>query len=83
MPEPVYGDALSRRLPDYVRLDARLTRFQQLGGRMAVFYLEILNVLDRDNAAIIVYDADWENPRTLGSFFSDRTLVAGMELQLR
>lgn len=83
LPEPVYGDALSRRLPDYVRLDARLTRFQQIGGRMAVFYLEILNVLDRDNAAAIVYDADWENPRTLGSFFSDRTLVAGMEIQLR
>ena len=64
--EPVYGDALSRRLPDYVRLDARLTRFQQLGGRMAVFYLEVLNVLDRDNAAAVVYDAEWKNPRTLG-----------------
>ena len=29
---------------------------------MAVFYLEVLNVLDRDNAAIVVYDAEWENP---------------------
>jgi tetratricopeptide (TPR) repeat protein len=82
-PAPVYGEAHSRRLPDYARLDARLTRFQSLGGRMAVFYLEVLNVLDRDNAATVVYDSDWKNPRTLGSIFADRTLVAGVELQLR
>jgi hypothetical protein len=50
---------------------------------MAVFYLEVLNVLDRDNAATVVYDSDWKNPRTLGSIFADRTLVAGVELQLR
>lgn len=82
-PEPVYGEAMSRRLPDYVRLDARLTRFQRFGGRLAVFYLEVLNVLDRENASTVLYDADWKNPRTLGSFFSARTLVAGVELQLR
>ncbi|HJR53435.1 MAG TPA: hypothetical protein VJ982_06950 [Gemmatimonadota bacterium] len=82
-PEPVYGDAMSRRLPDYFRLDARLTRFQRLGGRLAVFYLEVLNVLDRENASAIVYDADWRNPRTVGSVFDTRTLVAGVELELR
>jgi hypothetical protein len=31
----------------------------------------------------VVYDQDWENPRTVGSFFSDRTLVAGVEIDLR
>lgn len=82
-PEPVYGAAMSDRLPTYFRLDARLTRFQRLGGRLAVFYLEALNVLDRPNASAVVYDQDWANPRTVGSFFSDRTLVAGIEIDLR
>jgi hypothetical protein len=40
-------------------------------------------VLGRENASTVVYDADWKNPRTLGSFFSARTLVAGVEFQLR
>jgi tetratricopeptide (TPR) repeat protein len=82
-PEPVYGDAMSRRLPDYVRVDARLTRFQRIADRLTVFYLEVLNVLDRENASALVYDANWENPRTVGSVFSARTLVAGVEIQLR
>jgi tetratricopeptide (TPR) repeat protein len=82
-PDPVYGAAMSDRLPTYFRLDARLTRFQRVGGRLAVFYLEALNVLDRPNASAVVYDQDWENPRTVGSFFSDRTLVAGVEIDLR
>ena len=81
-PEPVYGDPMSSRLADYFRLDARLTRFQRFGGRLAVFYLEVLNVLDRENASAIVDDADWENPRTVGSVFDTRTLVAGVELEL-
>jgi tetratricopeptide (TPR) repeat protein len=83
LPEPVYGAAMSRRLPTYYRLDARLTRFQRIGGRLAVFYLEALNVLDRPNASAVVYDEEWGNPRTVGSFFAARTLVAGVELQLR
>ncbi|MGH7566569.1 MAG: TonB-dependent receptor plug domain-containing protein, partial [Gemmatimonadota bacterium] len=82
-PEPVYGAPLSHRLPDYVRIDARLTRFQRIADRFTVLYLEVLNVLDRENASTVIYDANWENPRTLGSFFSSRTLVAGIEIQLR
>ena len=82
-PEPVYGDALSLRLPDYVRVDARLTRFQRIGERFTVLYLEVLNLLDRENASALVYDANWENPRTVGSVFSARTLVAGVEIHLR
>ena len=81
-PEPVYGDPLSSRLPDYFRLDARVTRFQRVGGRFAVFYLEVLNVLDRENASAIVYDANWENPRMVGSVFDGRMLVAGVELEI-
>jgi len=81
-PEPVYGERMSRRLPDYVRLDGRLTRFQRIGGRFTVFYLEALNVLDRANASGIVYDADWKNARFVDSFFAERTLVAGAEIDL-
>jgi hypothetical protein len=39
-------------------------------------------VLDRENASAVVYDANWENPRTVGSVFDGRTLVAGVELDL-
>ena len=81
-PEPVYGARMSRRLPDYIRLDARLTRFQRVGGHFTVLYLEALNVLDRANASAVVYDADWENGRFVDSFFAERTLVAGMEVDL-
>jgi tetratricopeptide (TPR) repeat protein len=81
-PEPIYGEPLSSRLPDYFRLDARVTRFQRVGGRLAVFYLEVLNVLDRENASAVVYDANWENPRTVGSVFDGRTLVAGVEIEI-
>jgi hypothetical protein len=80
--EAVYGEPLSSRLPDYFRVDARVTRFQRLGGKLAVFYLEVINVLDRENASAVVYDANWKNPRTVGSVFDGRTLVAGMEIEI-
>ncbi|MGH7572620.1 MAG: TonB-dependent receptor domain-containing protein [Gemmatimonadota bacterium] len=79
--EPVYGEPNAARLPTYFRLDGRVTRFFRLGSGYLVAYVEMLNLTDRGNASAVVYDANWENPRTVDSFFADRTFVAGFELQ--
>ncbi len=80
-PEPLYGEPSGARLDDYFRLDARITRFVSLSSGLLVVYLELLNVLDRDNVSSIVYDAKFENPRPVESIFAQRTAVAGIELQ--
>jgi tetratricopeptide (TPR) repeat protein len=80
-PEPLYGDPSGARLDDYFRLDARITRFVSLPNGLLVTYVELLNVLDRDNVSNIVYDANLENPRPVESIFAQRTIVAGVELQ--
>lgn len=79
-PAPVYGAPNSDRLPDYFRLDARITRFFPVGSGYLVTYVEMLNLTDRANASDLVYDADWTNPRPVDSFFADRTIVFGFEI---
>ncbi len=79
--DPVYGEPNGARLPDYFRLDARLTRFFPFRSGYLVTYVEMLNLTDRANASAVVYDANWENPRPVESFFADRTFVAGFEFQ--
>jgi tetratricopeptide (TPR) repeat protein len=79
--EPLYGAPNAARLPAYFRLDGRVTRFFRLGSGYLVAYVEMLNLTDRGNASAVVYDANWENPRSVDSFFADRTFVAGFELQ--
>lgn len=79
-PAPVYGEPNVDRLPDYFRLDARVTRFFRLGSGYLVAYAEMLNLTDRANTSDLVYDADWTNPRPVASFFADRTIVIGFEI---
>jgi vitamin B12 transporter len=78
---PIYGRVHSERLPDYVRLDGRLTRVVPLSGGVLVGYLEGLNLLDRRNVMAYTYDADYRNRHPVDSFFAKRTLVLGMEAQ--
>jgi vitamin B12 transporter len=78
---PIYGRVHSERLPDYVRLDGRLTRVVPLSGGVLVGYLEGLNLLDRRNVMAYTYDADYRNRHPVDSFFAQRTLVLGMEAQ--
>ncbi|HUP20066.1 MAG TPA: hypothetical protein VM778_08950, partial [Gemmatimonadota bacterium] len=79
--EPLYGAPNGARLPEYFRLDGRLTRFIPFRSGYLVTYVEMLNLTNRANASAVVYDADWENPRLVESFFADRTFVAGFEFQ--
>ncbi|NIR45401.1 MAG: TonB-dependent receptor, partial [Gemmatimonadetes bacterium] len=78
---PEYGPVHSDRLPDYFRLDARLTRLLPAAGGMFVVYLEALNLLDRANVMAYTWDETYQDRRAVGSFFADRTLVLGVEAQ--
>ncbi|HEX2190898.1 MAG TPA: TonB-dependent receptor [Longimicrobiaceae bacterium] len=80
---PVYGAVHSERLPAYVRLDGRVTRYVTLPGGSGVVYLEMLNLLDRENFAAYTYDAAYRERRGVPSFFSQRTLVLGTGITLR
>ncbi len=84
---PVYGEVNSARLPDYSRLDVRLTRLFSLpawGGLPAssvcALYLEALNVLDRKNVLEYTYSDDYAERHESLSYFSDRYLVGGFAL---
>ncbi len=80
---PVFGAAHGARLPDYRRLDGRVTRYVTLPGGSGVVYLEMLNLLDRENFAAYTYDAGYLRRRGVPSFFSQRTLVLGTGITLK
>lgn len=75
----VYGATHSERLPDYARLDSRLTRLLPTKGGLLVFYIEGLNLLDRGNVMAYTYDASYTRRIPIDSFFASRTLVFGVE----
>ena len=84
---PVYGEHNSELLPDYQRLDLRLTRLFSIpaawsvpASSVCVFYIEGLNVLDLHNAQDVVYSSDYSQSRTIDSVFSRQFLVAGFSL---
>ena len=65
------------RLPHYLRLDTRLTRFWTVRGRMVVTYVEMLNTAGRANIAGYSYDDAADRRTTIPSFFGQRTAVLG------
>jgi hypothetical protein len=69
------------RLPQYVRLDERLTRRMPLSRGIAILYVEALNLLDRRNVMDYTWTDDYRNARPVHSFFGRRTIVVGAELQ--
>ena len=80
-PRPVFGETNGERLPDYFRLDSRITKVIGLGGGFAAFYLEALNVLGRGNVMDYTYDEEYQERVPIESFFGERTLVFGVEAQ--
>jgi hypothetical protein len=57
---PQYGELNSERFSDFSRLDVRIDRvFAHDSGRKTHAYLEILNVLDRENESDFSYNADY------------------------
>jgi vitamin B12 transporter len=77
---PRYGAVHSERLPEYQRLDGRITRYMFSDGRGALLYLEMLNLLDRRNVTGYTYSDEAERV-PINSVFAHRTFVLGIELQ--
>ena len=80
---PMYGAPTSERLPDYGRVDVRLMQYLPLSKSLLVGYVEVLNVLDRENVAGYVWDAGYQSRRATNTFYAQRTIVFGFELQSR
>ncbi len=84
---PVEGENQSARLPDYRRLDVRLTKLFSLpamgslpGSSTCVFYVEGMNVLDVHNVLDYVYNSDYSQRTDNLSYFSRRIAVVGFGL---
>ncbi|WLT31413.1 TonB-dependent receptor [Geothrix sp. PMB-07] len=78
--DPLEGARYSDRLPVYHRLDARLTHLFNRWGINCVVFGEVMNLLNRHNAASYAYSADFSQRRVNESYFSRRLLIAGASL---
>jgi hypothetical protein len=78
--KPVYGAPNGARMPTYQRLDARITRYVPMRAGLGVVYLEMLNLLDRENVQAYTYGPGYATRTAVPSFFADRTFVLGMGL---
>ncbi len=84
---PVYAENRSARMPDYNRLDVRLTRLFVLPAGLGLpasapcaAYVEGLNVLNVPNVLDYVYNSDYSRRYATDSYFSRRMLVVGFSL---
>lgn len=76
----VAGEPNGERLPEYLRIDTRLTRFWSLRGRLLVTYLEMLNTTDRANVGGYSYDDAADTRTAIPVFFGSRTAVFGLSV---
>ncbi len=61
----VYEPANRHEWPEYFRWDVRLEHHRQLFSRRVTFFLEMINVTDRDNVVGILWDADYSSSEVL------------------
>jgi hypothetical protein len=80
---PVYGPTTSERLPNYLRVDARVMRFIRARSFLLTTFVEIIDAGNRANVSGLTYDASYRDPRPVHAFFSQRTIVGGGEFQFR
>ncbi|MEW5916332.1 MAG: hypothetical protein AB1762_08000, partial [Gemmatimonadota bacterium] len=80
---PVYGAALSERMPEYVRMDARVMRYIRMPQFLLTTFVEMINLTDRANVSMMTYDATYNRRQPIQTFFATRTFVVGGELQFR
>ncbi len=78
--DPLEGEPYADRLPAYGRADLRLTRLLNWKGLRIAAFGEVMNLLNRHNAASYSYSADFSLRRVEESYFSRRILVAGVNL---
>jgi len=79
--EPVYAETNSARLPNYRRVDLRLTYLGELFGDLPlVAYMEGLNILDFTNIFGYSYSPDYSSRKEIKSYFGYRMIVVGFSL---
>ncbi len=63
------------RLPDYLSLDARISRTWERPNQSFTFFAEVTNLTDRDNVGAVEYE--FEENEDLGGFdvFAEQELV--------
>jgi TonB family protein len=66
--QPVFGDKNTDRIPSFFQVDLRAAkRFPLLGGEMES-YLEVQNVLNRENPEEVVYSANYRDKAYITGF---------------
>lgn len=81
--EPIEGVKNSIRLPDYNRLDFRITYLNQFFDKyFLVAYVEMLNVLDKRNTQNYYYNEDYSERQSVKSYFGKRIIVVGFMISM-
>jgi outer membrane receptor protein involved in Fe transport len=62
---PIYGEKNSERLPNYHRLDLRITRTLQFDHHTLDTYLDIINIYNHKNIANYEYNVDYSEKKTV------------------
>ncbi len=79
---PVEGDVGSRRLPSFQRLDVNLNYYIPLNAdQNVVIYLEVINLLNRNNVMDISYNADYSRERKVFTNYA-RSVYMGVNITL-
>ena len=63
--QPTLGERNSVRLPDFVQLDARISKRMRLGPGELELYADVQNVTNRKNPEELVYSVDYSEQRTI------------------
>ncbi len=77
---PIYGEHNSRRLPDIIRIDFRLSRMVNIGALNGFFFVEIYNITNHRNVSGYVYSKDYSERREIRYF--DRMFIAGISVKM-
>lgn len=81
--KPVYAERYSKRFPAFKRLDTRFTKMIFFGEqKYMALYIEVLNLFGTKNILDYSYTEDFNERRPIRSYFSNRTVVAGVSMSL-
>jgi hypothetical protein len=79
--DPVNGVPFSQRLPEYLRVDSRITHLFSWRATHWAAFAEVMNLLDRHNVSSYAYSPNFMERIAQDSYFSRRILVAGASIQ--